>query len=345
MLKRSVLSGLALVTLSLGNVEFAAAGFLDQLLEEGKKKALEEGTKKAKEGAEKLVRPESPSQTEPEKASRPRESAPPPSQAGPSASATDAPKPTEMVNQVPDRQLEMIGDDGAPMVLVQAGEFTMGIGSEGSLEPAHRVYLSSYYLDKYEVTVKRYAVFIGSTRHAEPKYWNQANQSSDANRPVIGVNWEDANAYCQHYGKRLPTEAEWEKAARGVDGRNYPWGNEPPTNRHANFGKEWLGYEKTLSIAGEYESGKSPYGVYDLAGNVAEWVADWYEQDYYRKSSKENPGGPLGGGGRVVRGGNWRAKSGAGLESHFRGSGNWGSRTYDVGFRCAKTFGEQLGNK
>ena len=114
------------------------------------------------------------------------------------------------------------------MVLVVAGEFLYG-------EQKERVSLPGFYMDKYEVTVKRYASFLQVSGLKQPAYWNQASQAGAENRPVIGVDWFDADVYCRHYGKRLPTEQEWEKAARGTDGRTYPWGNEAPSSRYANM--------------------------------------------------------------------------------------------------------------
>ena len=159
---------------------------------------------------------------------------------------------------------ELIGKDGAPMVLVSAGEFTMGGDSIDN--PRHPVYLDAFHMDKYEVTASRYAKFLQATGRQLPFKWSEMSLVSHGDRPVIGVTWEDADAYCRWASKRLPTEAEWEKAARGTDGREYPWGNEAPTPRHANFNKccEWKGYG-VLAIVGSLEAGRSPYGIYDLA--------------------------------------------------------------------------------
>jgi len=169
-----------------------------------------------------------------------------------------------------DQPHEIMGTDGAPMMLVFAGEFFYG-------NQKQRLSLPAFYMDKYEVTTTRYATFLKTTRHKQPDYWEQVSQGSAGDRPVMGVDWNDADAYCRWYGKRLPTEQEWEKAARGTDGRMYPWGNAEPSSSLANYGKRWANginyYSKRLSGVGSYEDGKSPYGIYDMAGNVWEWTS------------------------------------------------------------------------
>jgi formylglycine-generating enzyme required for sulfatase activity len=228
----------------------------------------------------------------------------------------------------------LIGKDGAPMGLVSAGEFTMGGDSIDN--PRHPVYLDAFYMDKYEVTASRYAKFLQATRRQLPFKWSEMSLVSHGDRPVIGVTWEDADAYCRWASKRLPTEAEWEKAARGTDGREYPWGNEAPTPRHANFNKccEWKGYG-VLAIVGSLEAGRSPYGIYDLAGNVSEWVADWYDNTSYKYELERNPKGPADGEEKVVRGGSWY-DSGLLQRSALRSRSYPSAPSTDRGFRCAK---------
>jgi formylglycine-generating enzyme required for sulfatase activity len=229
---------------------------------------------------------------------------------------------------------ELIGKDGAPMVPVSAGEFTMGGDSIDN--PRHPVYLDGFYMDKHEVTTSRYARFLQATRRQLPFKWSAVSLVSHGDRPVIGVTWEDADAYCRWAGKRLPTEAEWEKAARGTDGREYPWGNEAPTSRHANFNKccEWKGYG-VLAIVGSLEAGRSPYGIYDLAGNVSEWVADWYDRASYKYELDRNPKGPADGEEKVVRGGSWY-DPGPLQHSALRSRSYPSAPSTDRGFRCAK---------
>lgn len=206
-------------------------------------------------------------------------------------------------------QREITGKDWAPMVLVPAGEFLYGVNNE-------RLSLQIFYMDKFEVTTKLYAAFMQATGRAAPASWNEVSQVRDGDRPVIGVNWYDADAYCRHYEKRLPTEQEWEKAARGTDGRKYPWGNEEPTSRHANFGKccDWKG---SLTAVGSFEVGASPYRIYDLAGNVFEWT----------DSSK--------GSDRVFRGGSWNVDATL-IRSAARSSGVPALRLHILGFRCVQ---------
>ena len=221
------------------------------------------------------------------------------------------------------------------MVLVDAGEFLMGNDKVGDEKPMHKVSLDVFYMDKYETTTARYAKFLDAVGRRPPMFWNQGSQVGYTDRPVVGVNWHDADAYCRWAGKRLPTEAQWEKAARGADGRLFPWGNEEPTPKHANFGRgEWKGYS-TLTSIGSFEKGKSPYGVHDMAGNVSEWVADWYEPQYYSASPPLNPQGPASGLYKVYRGGSWNHAS-LTVRATVRNWSDPADRPSDLGFRCAQ---------
>ncbi len=247
------------------------------------------------------------------------------------------------------------------MVLVPAGEFTMGMDADEALkecrkylddckrkwftneEPVHQVYLDAFYIDKYEVTQGEYDKCVAAGKcEANEKY----DGFTGSKQPVVGVAWEDAKTYCEWAGKRLPTEAEWEKAARGTDGRMYPWGNEFDGTK-ANFcdkncENDWAlkdqddGYAKTAPV-GSYPEGASPYGALDMTGNVWEWTADWYDydEDYYRNSPAKNPKGPDTGTYRVLRGGGWRADPGA-LRVPHRSYLRPVYRYYDIGFRCSR---------
>jgi formylglycine-generating enzyme required for sulfatase activity len=224
-----------------------------------------------------------------------------------------------------------------PTVLVPAGEFTMGsLYGDADEQPVHRVYLDAFYMDKYEVSVGQYAAFLQTTGDDPPPNWYTMNQPSHQKRPVVNVDWADAARYCKWADKRLPTEAEWEKAARGTDGRHYPWGNNAPTSLHANYFKtEWNNHWALVPV-GKLEDGKSPYGIYDMAGNVWEWVSDWYDNDYYKNSPSKNPTGPSSGERKVFRGGSWES-GGLSLQSTDRSSTTPAKRLYISGFRCAKT--------
>jgi len=232
---------------------------------------------------------------------------------------------------------EITGKDGAPMLWVPGGEFTMG-SEEGDDDeaPIHRVYLDAFYMDKYEVTVGQYANFLEATSLDAPPDWNTMNQHPHRQRPVAMVDWADARAYCRWAAKRLPTEAEWEKAARGTDGRTYPWGNDPPDRRRANYGKQEWNNHAALESVGSLEDGKSPYGIYAMAGNVWEWTADWYGKDYYQDSPKRNPKGPERGEEKVMRGGDWFLNAER-LRSANRDGLIPTGRNNRGGFRCAKT--------
>jgi formylglycine-generating enzyme required for sulfatase activity len=208
--------------------------------------------------------------------------------------------------------------DNAPMVLIPAGPFTMGSDDGPHNErPAHTVTLDAYSIDRYEVTLSPYRKFLEEGKYDAPPTWDDEAATSVGDRPAIGMRWESAAAYCRWAGKRLPTEAEWEKAARGTDGRRYPWGEMQPFVDIANYNRGmWVSEAITLMAVtgglegmsvrhGLKEGGKSPFGVFHMAGNAAEWVADWYERDYYQKSPERNPSGPMTGEKRVLRGGSW----------------------------------------
>lgn len=234
---------------------------------------------------------------------------------------------------------ETTGKDGTPMVLVPPGEFTMGSDKGDDDEaPIHRAHVDAFYIDKFEVTNGRFAKFVEAIQSEPP--WGFADKETPmarADRPVRWVNWMDAMGYCLWVGKRLPTEAEWEKAARGADGRMYPWGNEAPTPAHAVFGLKEGGAD-TVSPIGNRDKGTSPYGVHDLAGNLYEWVMDWYDENYYANFAKSpaiSPRGPEAGTAKVQRGGSY-INAPYRLRSTFRTKGDPTEHDPNVGFRCAQ---------
>ncbi len=189
----------------------------------------------------------------------------------------------------------LVGGDGREMVLIPAGAFTMGGGPEGDFDeqPQRVIYLDAYYMDKYEVTnadYQRFAKMLKRPIPTIPVFEDDVNLLKGDKQPVVGVTWIDAFAYCKWASKRLPTEAEWEKAARGENGGSYPWGdNYNP--KLANGRGEEDGFKYSAPV-GSFEQGRSPYGLYDMAGNVSEWVSDWYDQFYYKTSPFKNPKGP-----------------------------------------------------
>jgi formylglycine-generating enzyme required for sulfatase activity len=199
-------------------------------------------------------------------------------------------------------------------VYVPAGEFHMGSDSgPADQQPMHAVTLDTFWIDQTEVTNAMYARCVSAnacTPPLDPRSFTRASYYSEpafADYPVLFVNWFQAGAYCTWAGRRLPTEAEWEKAARGADQRPYPWGSEPPDALRLNFGATGLG---DTAPVGQYPAGASPYGALDMAGNAWEWVADWYDPGYYAESPDENPTGPAetgcpGGDCRALRGGSW----------------------------------------
>jgi formylglycine-generating enzyme required for sulfatase activity len=191
------------------------------------------------------------------------------------------------------------------------------------------VLIDDFYIDKYLVTNKKYRQFIEATGHPNPEYWDNED-FNQPNQPVVDVSWYDAVAYCQWVGKRLPTEQEWEKAARGglVD-KEYPWGDEQPDESRANFGRN----VSHPTPVGQYPP--NGYGLYDMAGNVWEWCSDWYIKDYYAKSPQQNPRGPKSGTARACRGGSWGFDiNDLRVASRYRGIPT--SSFNFVGFRCAR---------
>ncbi len=251
--------------------------------------------------------------------------------------------------------------DGMVMVYVPAGEFLMGSTDADidailagckdckrdgyiSEQPQHKVYLDAFWIDKTEVTNAQYKKCVQAGACKASAYASDSTYNADT-QPVVGVDWSNAQAYCQWAGRQLPTEAQWEKAARGTDGRIYPWGNQAATCEYAvmdDGSGVGCGKGNAAWLVGSKPKGASPYGALDMAGNVWEWVADWYDSQYYASSPPRNPQGPSSGEYRVLRGG-----SSDDVARHVRGayrvvSHPWLWYTY-WGFRCVCVSGSSSG--
>ncbi|MGE3151883.1 MAG: formylglycine-generating enzyme family protein [Nitrospiraceae bacterium] len=262
------------------------------------------------------------------------------------------------------------------LVLIPAGEFLMGspLGSDSFPDeaPQRLVFLSAFLIDRFEVTQENYRRFVQATGHRVPEnpkpastLWEDGRPLAEiGDHPVVNVSWDDALAYCRWLGKRLPTEAEWEKAARGTDGRRFPWGDEWDyakansasywAGRTVDFqsGADWEAFwisgegaklSKEKGIKGEvltlpvgsFPDGVSPYGLFDMAGNAAEWVQDWHDPNYYRSAPLVDPPGSTRGAVKGMRGGSW-LKPFMSLRTADRDWGVMDSRPSGTGFRCAK---------
>jgi iron(II)-dependent oxidoreductase len=243
------------------------------------------------------------------------------------------------------------------MVRVPAGSFLMGSSKRVDRNaypaemPQRQVYLDAFEIDKYEVSALQYLKFVLATDRPPLIDWRYDGgnfQASMGNHPVMHVSWYDADAYCRWLGKRLPTEAEWEKAARGEDGRLNPWGNQPAGLSRANFGRTGLSgpvrdrperlmlYPPIIAVD-KYDNSVSPYGVQQMIGNVAEWVADWYDKDYYQTAPERNPQGPVMGTQRAFRGGGWMDSTTT-MRAAMRNGADPDTKINWLGFRCARTL-------
>jgi len=233
--------------------------------------------------------------------------------------------------------LAAFADDG--MVLIPAGEFTLGrtkltpddkTGMRPLVllddRPEHKVAISAFRMDKTEVTHGAYAKFLEATGRRKPYHWAQ-RPADDV--PIFNVDWDDAVAYCEWLGKRLPTEAEWERAARGgQEGLSYPWGDK------ADAKQALYNVQTGAGPVGKYPP--NGFGLFDMAGSVSEWTADWFEREYYKRSPAADPKGPETGEHKVIRGGAW-SDSAARITTFYR---NWvrpTQRTPNLGFRCVKS--------
>lgn len=225
-----------------------------------------------------------------------------------------------------------------PMVHIPTGEFIRG-NDQGFPDerPQQTISLNDYYIDQYEVTNRLYAQCVSAGRCTLPRLPRSVNfagyygQSVFGNYPAIWVSWNDASAFCQFMGKRLPSEAEWEKAARGPQAFIYPWGNDEPTDQ-TNF--NYL--QRDVAPVGSFAGDSSPYGVRDMAGNVREWVTDWYQWDYFQAAPTQNPAGPITGVTKVLRGGSWNDVA-IYVRSTVRKNYLPDSFDSNLGFRCASS--------
>ena len=227
---------------------------------------------------------------------------------------------------------------GAPpgMILITEGAFIKGSDDRWPDEgPTHTVYLDSFYIDKYETTTERYGKFVAATRRPPPADWKgNTIPPGKEKHPVVFVTWFDANDYCHRAGKRLPTDSEWEKAARGTDGRWFPWGNDFDKMK-ANTPQLKLGGTQPV---GQFPQGDSPYGVSDLSGNVWEWTSSWYKPYPGNHRPTENYGQKY----RVLKGGSWvhcsRYRCGISAPNFNRSFFNPSTKNKGFGFRCAKSL-------
>jgi iron(II)-dependent oxidoreductase len=240
------------------------------------------------------------------------------------------------------------------MLRIPAGQFQMGSNPDHVEQAAdwcncskrnfedeqylHKVHLDGYYIDQYEVTNQQFKAFVDASGYVtdaehkrETSTWRTLYTEGKDNHPVVWMSWNDARAYCKWAGKRLPTEAEWEKAARGTNARLWPWGNEWDADRLNSS----VSGRKTTTPVGSFEDGASPYGAMDMAGNVWEWVNDWHAAGYYQSGNDHNPTGPEGGEDRVLRGGGYNNGLHEVRCAHRHKGGQTGYAP-DHGFRCAK---------
>ena len=227
--------------------------------------------------------------------------------------------------------------DGMEILYVPGGSFEMGSTELTYAKPVRTVDVDGFYIDKYEVTNGQYRQCVSegacqfggdNTSNTRERYYDNPVYT---NHPVINLNWYEAKDYCQWVGGDLPTEAQWEKAARGTDGRRYPWGDFEPNKTKANYNQN----EGDTMPVGSYSQNVSPYGAMDMAGNVWEWTQDWYE-DSYGPDDTDNPIGPTAGQFRTIRGGCWYYEA-TYIRSAHRSKHNPLYRYYNVGFRCATT--------
>lgn len=202
--------------------------------------------------------------------------------------------------------------------------------------PVKAIEVDPFYLDQSEVTNEKYARFVKAARHRAPYHWKKGQMPEGKEKfPVVNVSWDDAGAYCAWEGKRLPSEAEWERAARGLNAKAmYPWGDRAITNKDAHYGSQ-----APVAVCSKE---KNAFGLCDMIGNVWEWCADWYGLTYYKDSTEtDNPEGPEKGMYRVLRGGSWFDTPPLFLTVSYRSWARPAERSATIGFRCAKSFSKK----
>jgi len=253
------------------------------------------------------------------------------------------------------------------MILIEEGDFQLGCDSCETSKPEKKVYLDSFFIDQFEISVIDYKKCVESKKCSEPDTYycntpqnNWLHKEERGDHPINCVNWQQAYDYCKAQNKRLPTEAEWEKAARGPTGNIYPWGMNWPnlegvSGEYGNFNDEsykilesnlslWSGLKNyndgwpATSPRGLFEKDKSEYGVYDLMGNVIEFTDDWYSNDYNQKAKNKNPSGPKTGQEKTIKGGSYLSGKNTDMHLSFRRSTYQNTAIEHIGFRCAKSL-------
>ena len=247
----------------------------------------------------------------------------------------------------------------SPTIAIPAGEFSLGSKRidddpyglwtqfDDTEIPQQRIWLDRFEMDRDEVSLGEFLLFLQQRKQSPPDelqklIWHVITVHSIPDQtltrwPALYVTWQEARAFCTSRGKRLPTESEWEKAARGPNGNLYPWGETPPDNRLAMFDQHHVHEIPILAAVDSHDEGRSPYGIHHMAGNVAEWVQDWFGFDYYAYVPKRNPPGPPSGRYKSVRGGSWKSKT-IMLRTATRGGSPPDQRSATIGFRCARSL-------
>lgn len=268
----------------------------------------------------------------------------------PKAAREDRPNGGEVIAHA-EREMRITLSRGVHMFFMKVARGLFLMGSDKKVDkwarideiPQHEVYLDEYWIGKYPVTNRQYQVFIETTNHNEPEHWEGGGiPKRKEEHPVCYITWSDADAFCKWLSDligriiRLPSEAEWEKAARGTDGRIWPWGDRKPNARLCTWGSQ---VHDTMPVGAYSPNGDSHYGCADMAGNVWEWVADWYKKEYYNATPFESPRGPSSGRRRVIRGGSWKSGYKSFLRAARREAFNEARYPHNdgsiIGFRCA----------